>query len=252
MNYRFLRYRSFCAILTAVCLGAVSSFADLSDTENEVLMTALSAEPNEADEGCAYTQTSQRPIDDEGEIYVTIVSRYDPGSNPESSWELLSVDGEPPSEVQIANFEPRSSRHPVSMIRMLQFPEIDQMELTSKEDDIWTFEGPARGLDMNMEGPFKGMQKKLRLAVEVHAPTSTLKSAKMYLKKPHRIFLIGKISEMENEIAFEIDPAVGALVATNMTMEMKASGLGRRVSVSEWATFTDFDCTSQSLAKQSD
>lgn len=252
MNYRFLRYRSFYAILTAVCLGAVSSFADLSDTENAVLMTALSVEPNAANEGCAYTQTSREPIDEEAETYVTTVSRYDPSVNAESPWTLLAVDEVMPSEEQIAKFKPQSAGHPVSMIRMFQFPEIDQMELTSKADDIWTFEGPARGLDMNMEGPFKGMQKKLRLVVKVHAPTSTLKSARMYLRKPHRIFLIGKISEMGYEFTFEVDPAVGALVAKKMSIQMEGSGLGKSFSMTQWTAFTDFDCTGQPLAKQSD
>ena len=241
MTSRYVQTNSRYVLTLILFNGAITALAELSAFEEEVLLNSLSVEPNEDVESCAYTQTARQPKDDKAEDYVTTVSRYDPRSKSESPWELRSVDGRPPTKTEKRELNPERSGHPATAISLFQNLDKVRMELVSAEDDIWIFEGPVEGLDM--EGPMARMQKKLTLSLGVHQPTSTLKFAKMYLKKPHRILLVARISKMEVEFVFGMDPAVDTLVATAMNTDMDTKVLGRSISISQQTTFADFECS---------
>ncbi|MFW6093885.1 MAG: hypothetical protein ACODAC_07930 [Pseudomonadota bacterium] len=94
------------AALAMLLAASAGHAAGMPDMVAEVLALG----PQDPEARCGYVRVS---IDSDG----SETERYDP-SNPERPWELVAVDGEPPSERQLANYrsdadDRRDRQHPL-------------------------------------------------------------------------------------------------------------------------------------------
>lgn len=258
MNELLLRIGVVRVCVLALLVLGVSAGAKLSDEELAMLQSAIENTAQVMDGTCAYTQTVQEHEMFEDEVNKTKVARFDPTLRPDSPWELLSVDGRAPTQHESMNFKPNFQ--PVTMQEegtgtssgTFELPsEFEDMKVVSKDDDIWTFEAPVPEMTMPEppEESMKGFPKKfkLKMLIDVHAPTSTLNAFRIVLRKPIRFMLVVRISKMEYAMLFGSEPNVDGMVMKEMNMEMGGRALWKRISMKQRTTFTDYDCSGRTV-----
>lgn len=252
-------------VLTMLLVGVTTS-AKLSDEEFALLRSAFEQMFNTQNANCAYTETVHKRETLEEEVDTTTVARFDPISRPESPWEVLSVDGRPPTQRETMLFEPSEFGNPTMNFKlstngppeetqeggtsMAELPtELEDMKVVSKEDDIWIFEVPMPDMPQPPDESMKGFPKKIKMKMqmEVHAPTSTLRAYRFFLSKPLRFMLVVRISKLEFAMTYGSDPNVVGLVMKEMNMEMTGRALWKRVSMKQRTTFTDYDCSGRTM-----
>ena len=238
---RFLFVRTVTVASVLVC---VSAHGKLSDAEMDVFLGAFDQESNEQNAECAYTQTVRRPKANDDEQHETIVSRFNPVASPESPWQVLSVDDRPPTQVELKDLDPNEG-HPALTSGVVDRKVAEKLTLVSKEDDIWRFEGSFKEMSesLTIDAPIGGLEKRLKLVIEVYEPSRTLRAVKVELKKPFRFRFIIKITKIEFALLYGLDPNVGGLVFKEIDFEMQARALGRRISSGFNRQFSDFDCS---------
>lgn len=266
MNKLSLRIGVVRACVLAMLLVGVSASAKLADEELALLKTAFEQMINTQNESCAYTETVHKHETLEEEVDTTTVARFDPFLRPESPWEVLSVDGRAPTERETMQFEPSEFGHPTMNFKpsndgdpsetqeggtdMTDLPaEMEDMEVVSKEDDIWIFEVAISDMPQPPDESIEGFPKKIKMKmhIEVHAPTSTLRAYRIFLSKPLRFMLVVRISKLEFAMIFGSDPNLDGLVMKEMNMEMTGRALWKRISTKQRTIFTDFVCSDRSL-----
>ena len=252
-------------VLALLVLG-VSAGAKLSDEELAMLRSAFEQMSNIQNESCAYTRTVYKHESLEDEVNTTTVSRFDPFLRPDSPWEILSVNGQAPTERENTHVEPSGFEPPTMNFKlstngrsretqeggtgMAELPaELEDMQVVSKADDIWIFEVPMPDMPQPPDESMKGFPKKIKMKmqVEVHAPTSTLRAYRFFLSKPLRFMLVVRISKMDFAMTFGSDPNVDGMVMKEMNMEVRGRALWKRISMKQRSTFTDFVCSDRSL-----
>lgn len=253
MNGLLLRIGVVRVSVLALFVLGVSAGAKLSDEELAMLQSAIEGTAKVMDGTCAYTQTVHEHELLEEEVNKTTVARFDPTLRPDSPWEVLSVDGRTPTEHESTNFKPsfRPATTRDGGIGTFELPsELGDMKVVSKDDDIWTFEAPVP--EMTMPDPpeesMKGFPKKIKMkmVLEVHAPTSSLRAFKVALSKPLRFMLVVRISKIEYAMLLDSDPNIDGMVMKEMNMEMSGRALWKRISMQQRTTFTDYVCSDRS------
>lgn len=256
MNDITLRFVFLKTVVLALLLSGIPAHAKLSDAEVDVLQSVFQQSFNPQNKSCALTQTTQKYENQFGEeSNEKIVARFDPILRPESPWKVLSVNDRDPTDYEIRNFRPEFENPLLTSSGKGRFdyPDIVDMKVVSKDDDIWIFEGPISAPMPEPEDtpkPMRGVGKKFKfkMVFEVHEPTATLHSIKVVLKKPVRFFLVVRISKVEFAMLFGEDPTVEGSVIKEVTMEMKAGALGRKMIMSHRTHFKDFECSEKVLA----
>ena len=258
MNDITLRFVLIQTAVLAVLLTGIPAHAKLSDVEMDVLQSIFSQSHNPKKKTCAYTQTAEKHENQFGEeSNETTVARFDPILRPESPWKVLSVNDRDPTDHEIRNFRPEFENPVLTGTGKGRFdyPDIDDMKVVSKDDDIWIFEGPV-SIPMpepeDAPKPLRGFGKKFKFKMifEVHEPTATLRAIRIALRKPVRFWLVVRISKVEFAMLFGEDPAVEGSVMKEMTMEMKAGALGRSMIMSHRTNFSDFECSENVLVSE--
>ena len=243
--FQFSRRILFVRTVTvASVLVCVTANGKLSDAEMDVFLGAFDQKSNEQNAECAYTQTARMPKANDDEQHETIVSRFDPVASPESPWQLLSVDDRPPTQAELEDFDPNEG-HPALTEGLVDREAADKLTLVSKEDDIWRFEGSFKEMSesLTIDAPIGGLEKRLKLVIEVYEPSRTLRAIKVELKRPFRFRFVVKFMKVEFALLYGADPNVGGLVLQEVAFEMQASALGRRMSSEFNTKYSDFDCS---------
>ena len=253
--------------LLVMLLVSVASSAELSDEEMAMLRGAFENVANIHDGTCAYTQTVQKHEMFEDEVDKTTVARFDPVLRPDSPWKVLSVDGQAPTEGETMQDDPSGFEKPTMNFKinaggqprgtqeggtgMADLPaELEDMKVVSKEDDIWTFEVPISDMPQPPDESIKGFPKKIKMKMqmEIHAPTTTLKAYRISLSKPVRFMLVVRISKIDFAMLFGSDPNVDGIVMREINMEMGGRALWKRISMKQRTTYTDIDCSGRDVA----
>ena len=270
MNTFSLRIGVVRVCVLAMLLIIVLSAAKLSDEELAIFRSVFVKIANVYNETCAYTQTVHEHEMMQDEVNNTTVYRVDPILRPDSPREVLSVNGQAPIQRETKPVESSESGNPTMDFRLStnESPRdtqeggasrpnlppfaMEDMKIVSKEDDIWTFEAPIANMPQppdealeEIPGPLKGITKKIKMKMqlEVHAPTSTPSVVRISLIKPFRIMLVVRISKMEFAMIYGSDPNADGLVMKEMNMEMSGRAFWKRIFQKQRTTFTEFDCS---------
>lgn len=245
--------RTYCRIrkfftASALLVGMVTTaFAELTNKEREIIENALAHQANGLDERCAYTQVENKPKRDEEDVYEKIAARFDPVANPDTPWKLLTIDDRVPSPEEVADYRPNRS-HPV--FTRFSYPHVDQLTVSSKEDDIWVFQGTGDGMTGIPDGGVKKFDEKYDVEFAVHAPTATLRSLRATLKKPFRSRVVVKIDEFNFLVEFATEPNTEKPILHKMEMDMGIRVFGLYQDATMVATYSDFDCPPELHSRQ--
>ena len=232
------RVHKFVIAVLLLCL-ATSSLAELTSEEKDIFVKALAHQANGLDERCAYTQIEIKPNNDDEDVQEAIAARFDPVSNPDTPWKLLTIDDRVPSSEELSDYRPNRS-HPV--FTRFSYPHVDQLRVASKEDDIWVFQGTGDGMTGIPDGGVKKFDEKYDVEFEVHAPTATLRSLRATLKKPFRSRVVAKIEKFKFLVEFATEPNTERSILHKMEMDFGIRVFGLYQDATMVATYSDFDC----------
>ena len=211
-----------CLATVCVCVG-VAAHGDPA----AVLSRAIAKFPGEAAERCDYRY---RMVSSEEPDQVV---RYDADA---STFQLLSLDGVPPTDDERDDFEPpRNSRHPAAM-----GPE--------DFDQGFTFEAEENGLLRFAFVPLDEESKKpiddaVRGALWIDPAVEEVRRMEIRTTEPFAPALMVKLKTFEQAFSFAYQPALRGMAVERMRFRVQGRALAfKKLDVNAEMVFDQFDC----------
>lgn len=251
------------------CLGALGSLPIAAEEDATSFAAVLAANPPREDMVCSYTSevtevtNSERP----GETR-TVRFTADEDSTaeaPSGSFELLAVNGEPPSAQALAEFEAEAEERPRRAESVVfDLPEdefsgdVSAMRFVEEDANTVSFafvpDIGGDGRNGEDEGDEEGeMARNVRGLVVFGKPDLRPQRMSLTLDEPFSPAPTVKISEFRQEMFFAVEPVTNAAVLVEMNMAMRGRALVFKKMENETrAVFSDFDCRVAAQSKASE
>lgn len=214
-------------------LSSLMSPAEAGALQDAVLAHAK-AQPLNA---YAFTRTTRfegRGKNGETETKV-FVERYDPARSVANRWQLISIDGAPPSKDEMKDAAKRYRKEPVPSYGRIHRWVGQRATETATE---LRFAGFAKD---TFEGGPVDMSEKLSgvASISTAGGTPWVSETRFQLKEPTRIMLVAKLDDMNTQTRFRRLPD-GTPVIDRQTVKMTGSMMGKSGTQTTVTTYSDY------------
>ena len=265
MNRRFIAW-------CVCCLGALVVLPIAAEEDATSFAAVLAANPPREDMVCSYTSevtevtNSERP----GETR-TVRFTADEDSTaeaPSGSFELLAVNGEPPSAEALAEFETEAEERPRRAESVVfDLPEdefsgdVSAMRFVEEDANTVSFafvpdiggNGGGEGSGEDEGDKEDEMARNVRGLVVFGKPDLRPQRMSLTLDEPFSPAPTVKISEFRQEMVFAVEPVTNAAVLVEMNMVMRGRALVfKKMENETHAVFSDFNCREAAQSKASE
>jgi hypothetical protein len=166
---------------------------------------------------------------------VTIVGRYDPRQSSNARWKLISVDGQQPTEEDIADyvdekedeFHDNDNKNDNNNDNAVDMVDLDTLELIEETNDAWVFSFVPDIIDNDDEDDEVAAKFMQHVAgtLRINRHTNSLEHIDLRNEKPIRPMLSVKISRFRTHLAFGPADGVGPIVPLSIDIEVKGRAM---------------------------
>lgn len=192
LGVKLARWMGVVAVLTATTFAA----------EAPALLVEAFKNWGQGKEDLSFVQRT-RFLNDDGSLKEERVERYDPSLPDNKRWELLEVDGKPPTEKQRKDIQDKRNKKPrKKAIKSLdEYFDLQNAKTVKTEKDVVFYEvavKPETARLINMEN--------LKVGISVRKESKTIERLTADLSKPMKIALgVAKVTDLDLDLRFDAE-----------------------------------------------